>query len=281
MSTVLRKDVPVEETWDLSLIYSSEEEMYKDAEKMQELADRMVKEYQGKLTTPETINACLDDFREVIRLLTLTEHYCDLAVSVDYTDTYNQERNDKMSRISSQIMSRLSFISSELCEADENLLDEAARLSTSNGHYLKAILREKPYRLNPETEKALTALSMTFNAPSQIYNMAKLADMKFPFFSVDGKEYPLGYSLFEDDYEYETDTEVRRSAFTAFSSKLREYENVTAAAYNTQVKTEKTMADLRGFDSVFNSLLFDQKVDQTLYNRQIDLIMEKLAPHMQ
>ena len=40
------------------------------------------------------------------------------------------------------------------------------------------------------------------------------------------------------------------------------------------------MATLRGFDSVFDSLLFPQKVSRELYDRQIDLIMEKLAPHM-
>ena len=40
------------------------------------------------------------------------------------------------------------------------------------------------------------------------------------------------------------------------------------------------MADLRGFNSVIDSLLFSQKVDRDLYDRQIDLIMEKLAPHM-
>ena len=40
------------------------------------------------------------------------------------------------------------------------------------------------------------------------------------------------------------------------------------------------MANLRGFDSVIDSLLFSQKVDRDLYNRQIDLIMEKLAPYI-
>ena len=110
--------------------------------------------------------------------------------------------------------------------------------------------------------------------------MTKLADMKFDAFTVGEKEYPLGYSLFEDDYEYEKDSQVRRAAFAAFSKKIREYENVTAAAYNTQVQTEKTMANLRGFGSVFESLLFPHKVTLELYNRQIDLITEHLAPHM-
>ena len=110
--------------------------------------------------------------------------------------------------------------------------------------------------------------------------MAKLADMKFDSFTVNGKEYPLGYSLFEDNYEYEKDTDIRRSAFSAFSAKIRQYENVTAAAYNAQLQTEKTMATLRGFDSVIDSLLFPQQVSRELYNRQIDLITTRLAPHM-
>jgi oligoendopeptidase F len=40
------------------------------------------------------------------------------------------------------------------------------------------------------------------------------------------------------------------------------------------------MATLRGFDSVIDSLLFPQEVNRDLYNRQIDLIMKELAPHM-
>lgn len=280
MELAMRKGVPVELTWDLSLIYETEEDMRRDAEKCQALCARMVETYKGKLTTPEAINGCLDDLREVEQLLTLTCHYTDLAVSVDYYDTYNQERNEKMERMASQIASDLSFIKTEINEQPEGVLEQAVNQATANKHYLQDVLRNKPHLLHPETERALAALSQTVNAPYQIYNMAKLADMKFPAFQAEGKEYPLGYSLFEDDYEYEENAAVRRAAFRAFSQKLREYENVTAAAYNAQVQTEKTMATLRGFDSVFDSLLFEQKVPQALYHRQIDGIMEKLAPHM-
>lgn len=275
-----RKDVPAELTWDLSSIYATEEEMYADVEKLKSLAARMAKDYKGNLNTPQAINACLDDMRELERLLTLTGNYCDLAVSVDYYDTYNQERNEKLSRLAAEISSSLSFIESEIIEQNEDTLREAIRTATDNRHFLEDILRSKPHQLHPEAERALAALSQSLYAPYQIYNMAKLADMKFDAFTAGGQEYPLGYSLFEDDYEYEKDTEIRRTAFAVFSKKIREYENVTAATYNTQVQTEKTMATLRGFDTVFDSLLFNQKVTRELYDRQIDLITEKLAPHM-
>ena len=278
---IMRKDVPTEETWDLSLLYASEKDLLSDAERMKELAETIEKDYKGRLNTPEAIDACLDLYRELYTLSVLMGNYCELAVSVDYYDTHNQDLNERILRLDSQLMSRVSFIRTEICAQDEETLMKARELATANRGYLEDLIRSKPHTLSPETEQVLAALSQSKLVPMQVYNMAKLADMKFPPFTVDSKEYPLGYSLFEDNYEYERDTKVRRAAFAAFSAKLREYENVTAAAYNAQVQNEKAEATVRGFDSVIDYLLFDQKVTKEMYHRQIDLIMEKLAPHMQ
>ena len=275
-----RKDVKKELTWDLTLIYKDEAALMADADRLEKLTGEIESLYKGKLGSAETVNKCLDEYREAVGIITLIGNYCELATSVDYYDTHNMELAGNMNRKLSECMSRLSFIDSELAVQDNAVIEEAVNSSEANANYLKDVLRGKPYLLNPETERVLTALSQTTGGPYEIYNTVKLADMKFPDFEVDGRKYPLGYSLFEDDYEYDERTDVRRTAFEAFSSKLCEYENVTAAAYNAAVQYEKTMADLRGFDNVFASLLFGQKVDESMYNRQIDLIMEKLAPHM-
>ena len=280
MDMTMRKDVPEELTWDLSLIYASEEDMLRDAERMKTMAKTIEDSYKGKLDTPEKINACLDEFRELYTIMELAGEYCELAVSVDYYDTYNQDRNDRIDRLITNLMSRLSFIRTEICAQDEAVLGKALEMASANKGYLADIIREKPHQLSAETERVLAALDQSKNVPYQVYNMAKLADMKFPPFKVGDREYPLGYSLFEDDYEYEKDTEVRRAAFSSFSSKLRDYENVTATAYNAQVQNEKAEASVRGFESVIDYLLFPQKVSADMYHRQIDLIMEKLAPHM-
>ena len=280
MEPIMRKDVPEELTWDLTAIYETEEKMLADAEKMDTLSRELEQRYKGKLSAPDQINACLDELRNLQQIIILVGTYADLAVSVDYYNVHNQERNDRISLKLSEIFSRLSFIDSEILEQDTAVLQAAIAQAKENKLYLENLLRQKPHQLTPETERALAALSPAFGAPYQIYNMAKLADMRFPSFTAGGQEYPLGYSLFEDDYEYDARTEVRHTAFSNFSEKIREYANVTAAAYQAKLQTEKVMANLRGFDSVFNSLLFGQKVDISLYNRQIDLIMDKLAPHM-
>ncbi len=276
-----RKDVPGDLTWDLTQIYETEEDMFRDAERVREMAKHIAETWKGKLNTPEAISACVTEYRKLQEVITLVYQYCSLAVSVDYYDNHNQERMGRISRLDSEINSELSFIRSEIMEQEESVIGKAAETDVGNSCFLKDVLRDKAHRLHPEAERVLSALGQTINnSPYETYNSAKLADMKFDAFYAKGEKHPLGYSLFEDNYEYEPDTEIRRAAFAAFSGKIREYENVTATAYNTQVQTEKTLAGLRGFDSVFDYLLFEQKVSRELYDRQIDLITEKLAPHM-
>ncbi len=280
MELMQRKDIPVELTWDLTAIYDDEAKWKADVDKVRRLSEEIEQNYKGKLTTTEAIHSCLDKFREWEELMILTVQYSSLAASVDYGDAALQERNDALSRLDAQMASRLSFIDSEIIAQDESLLRQAIAQGGPNQPYLEDLLRQKPYQLQPETERVLAALRPAINAPYDIYNMAKLADMKFPSFQADGGEHPLGYSLYEDKYEYDPCTEVRREAYEAFYRKLRAYENVTAAAYQANVQGEKIIADQRGHKSVFDYLLFWQKVDRSLYDRQIDLIMEKLAPHM-
>ena len=165
MSLAMRNEVPVELTWDLSLIYPTEEAMYRDVEKMKALCASMEERFKGKLTTPEAICDCLNDLQEMTRLMTLTGNYTDLAVSVDYYDSHNQERNDRVMNIISDINSRLSFINSEITEQNEETLKASIAIAGGSRIYLEDILRRKPHQLHPETERALSALSQTLNTP--------------------------------------------------------------------------------------------------------------------
>lgn len=275
-----RAEVPKELTWDLTLIYKSEELMWNDLEECKRIVAHMEETYKGHLDTPENIVACMKELERLNELATLIGNYTSLAVSVDYYDGDNLTRDAKVNSVFSDLFSRVSFVDSEIVLQDDAVIERAINLAEGTKNYLKNILRSKPHQLGAETERVLAAYNQIFEAPYTIYEQTKLADMKFDNFTVDGREYPLGYSLFEDDYEYEKDTAVRRAAFKAFSAKLRQYENVTACAYNTEVLKQKITADLRGYSDVFESLLFEQRVSRELYNRQIDLITEKLAPHM-
>ncbi len=280
MAILERKDVDLNLTWDLSGIFTNEEDFEAAVERGQALAGEIEGQYKGNLTEPGLINKCLDQLKELYQISIQTGSYAYLQVATDQTNVENQMRQMKIGNISSEIGSRLSFIDSELIEVDEEILKKAMEESEENKGYLKEILRQKEYALHPEVERVLSALSPVLGSPYGIYNKAKLADMDFGHFHVEGKDYPLSFVNFEGEWEYEKDTKLRREAFRVFSDKLKEYEHTISGTYQTQIQKEKIMANLRGFDSVIDSLLFPQEVTRELYDRQIDLIMEHLAPHM-
>ncbi|MBO4461790.1 MAG: oligoendopeptidase F, partial [Lachnospiraceae bacterium] len=277
---VKRSEVPVELTWDRSLIYKTDDDMHKDLEKIKALGDKILNDYKGKLNNADTINACMNDFIELIKLMTLVGNYTSLGVSVDYTDGKLQQENNAANMIMSEVRSKISFISVEIASQDQSVINEAIDKATGAKNYLKDILREKPHMLSEEVERVLAALDPVLYASYTGYETTKMADINFPDFEVDGKTYPLGYSLFEDHYEYVTDTKVRRAAFDAFSKKIAEYKNTTATYYQTNLLRDKIDSSLRGYKDVYEYLLFNQKVTREMYDRQMDTIMEKLAPHM-
>ncbi|MBX4263221.1 oligoendopeptidase F [Clostridium estertheticum] len=282
MKTALkeRKDVDKSLTWDLSSLYLAEKQYDLALQGLEELTIAIERNYKHKLNNASIINDCLDKMRVVMESEDLVENYASLSVSTDQSNEENQARYMKSINILADLESRLSFVESEINEVDDKIIDQAIKESKENSHYLSEIKRFKKHSLHPEVEKVLSALSGTLDSAYSTYDTTKLSDMDFKNFIVDGIEYPLSFVLFEDEWEYETDTKIRRAAFKAFSSKLGEYKNTVAALYQTHVQKEKTLATLRGFDSVIDSLLFPQQVERELYDRQIDIIMEKLAPHM-
>ncbi|MBR3035718.1 MAG: oligoendopeptidase F [Lachnospiraceae bacterium] len=274
-----RAEVPKELTWDLSLIYENEDLMWQDADRFQKIVEE-IKAMQGKLTDADAIVSCLHLYEKAEEIGDLIGEYTGLAVSVDRNDTQAQELSAKIEDLLIQAEADLSFINEEISGNPDDVLQEAIEKGGTVAGYLKEILRNKPHLLSKETEKVLAAYGNIMELPYTVYEQAKLADMRFDDFEVNGKRYPLGYSLFEDDYEYERDTEVRRAAAKAFAAKLRQYENTTAACYNAEVQREKITAEIRGFKDIYDRDLFNEHVTRDMYDRQIDVIMKELAPHM-
>lgn len=280
-SLPVRSAIPIEETWDLSSLFTSSEEFDQALKSLEQEAEALNQKFQGSIVNVPTTIQALTDYMAFLEKLVLLSTYSSLTTSTDQTNDESQMQSSKFGAAAAKISSKLSFINSELLALPKEILEQAMQESTEFNVFLEKLLRRKPYQLHPEVEKTLAAYSSTFNAPYGLYNTTKMVDMNFEDFEVDGQTYPLSYVSFEGDWEAEPNTELRRAAFDAFSKKLKDYQHTTAKTYDMQLQTEKTTADLRGYDSIFDYLLFNQEVDRSLYNRQIDLITKELAPHMQ
>ncbi len=277
---IKRNEVNVEETWDLSHLFATEQLFEEAIHAAVKDANEIEQHFKNNITDAKKVALVLTAYQNLNEKLIPIGTYASLAYSVDQTDDTSQMRSAKVGQVFAKINAQLSFITSELLQLDEATLVEAKNLSPQFAHYIEKLIRKKPFQLHPEAEKALAAFGTTFDAPYELYNTTKLVDIQFENFEVNGQSYPLSYNSFEGDWELESDTAIRRAAFEAFSKKLRQYQHTTAKTYDTHLKIEKTDADLRGYQSIFDALLFNQEVDKRLYDRQIDLITTELAPHM-
>lgn len=274
-----RKDVSIEETWDLSLIFETVEEFEEKLKLVINLGQEFYEKYFNNLKNAKDVENSLSEISEIYKLIDKLSAYASLAVEADTLDDEANVRYQKMRAVLSRVFANFSFFDNALLSLDENILRELGD-HKEYGRTIKKVLSKKPYALSNDVEKSLSILSNTLDFPYQLYNDTKFRDIKFPDIKVNEKTYPMTYNNFEGHLEMDDDKDLRREAFKVFSENLRKYQYTTASTYNAQVQKEKQLADLRGYKTVFDYLLHEQEVSMEMYNRQIDVIMTELAPHM-
>lgn len=277
---LLREDVPVSETWDLVDLFKDDQQYYESIDALVQQANQFHHTYATTLNSIEQINTALAELENILIALDRLSNYAELRLSVDTSNIEAQVLSAKLSTTYGKIVSQLSFVESEILELPEEILQQLEE-SCPYQHYIKQLIKQKPFQLSASVEQVLATLSPTLNSPYDLYGTTKMLDITFDSFEHDGTTYPVDYATFENDYEDNKDPEFRRKSFKSFSDGIRKYQHTTAVTYNMQVQQEKIEADLRGFESVIDYLLHSQEVTRDMFDRQIDMIMRDLAPVMQ
>ena len=276
----IRSEVSDHLKWDLTAIFATEEEFEAALEEYPEKVAAFVNEYKGNLKGAEEVVEALHKYEKVIAEASYLGQYAMLPVSADITDGEAASKMRAVSALISQESAKLSFFDSEVLTLSEEELDKVAELEVKFQPWVRKTKKSKQAALAPEVEEALELLSPVLSSFQEIFEQARSNDPDFGTFEVDGKEYPAQLRLYEDYYMYHTDPKIRRASYDKFNEVLGQYKNTVANAYYNQVVKEKTIATMRGYDSVIDYLLESQEVTRDMYDRQIDVIMDKFAPVM-
>ena len=275
-----RSEVEEKLKWNIKALYNTENDYENDLEKLVNLSKEFKAKYENRLKDEDTILEAIKVYEEIEILIDHTGNYVSLTLSVDMTDDTSNRRSGKFDMIYSQVLGDLSFFESELSLVDTSLLEKCKDANPYYRVFFENLILQKPHILSKEVEESLSKLNLVLEAPLTGYDNTKLVDMSFDGFELDGKTYEMSFVKFENEYQLEPDTKVRRKAYENFINTLDKYKHTVATYYNTQVQKEKILSKMRGYDSVFDYLLFDQKVTRDMYDRQIDLIMKHLSPVM-
>ena len=272
-----RSEFPENELWDLTALYQDQEDFLRAIEKAREDIQKFVRDYQGKLSTFEDFERAFTELEQIYIQISHIGNYGFMPQTTDFGDESFAQIAQAAMEFETEANVALSFFDDALVGADEAVLERLGQ----EPHLTSAIRQakiKKAHYLGAEVEKALTNLGEVFYSPQDIYTKMRAGDFAMADFEVDGKVYKNSFVTYENFYQNHENAEIREKSFRSFSEGLRQHQNAAAAAYLAQVKSEKLLADMKGYDSVFDYLLAEQEVDRSMFDRQIDLIMSEFAP---
>ena len=272
-----RSEFPENELWDLTALYQDQEDFLRAIEKAREDIQKFVRDYQGKLSTFEDFERAFAELEQIYIQISHIGNYGFMPQTTDYGDESFAQIAQAAMEFETEANVAISFFDDALISADEVVLEKLGQ----EPHLTSAIRQakiKKAHYLGADVEKALTNLGEVFYSPQDIYTKMRAGDFAMADFEVDGKVYKNTFVTYENFYQNHENAEIREKAFRSFSDGLRKHQNAAAAAYLAQVKSEKLLADMKGYESVFDYLLAEQEVDRSMFDRQIDLIMSEFAP---
>lgn len=294
MSQLTRGKVPVDETWNLEDIFSTEEEWEKSYSLLEEQLDRYQLESFHFASSSEVLKA-LQTLDSLLEKLDLTISYARYKYSEDGTDQVNQTRMgrtqflvNKADNVKTNYMNAFLKVSKETMSAykkEEKGLHDYEK-------FLQKLEIARPHILSPNMEDALTSLGPALQSPSRIYDTITSSDMKFEsVVNRHGKEVPVSLFMYMTQIETSPDTVLRRNAYQSLSNGLENYKHGLAQTLSTEINKNVSLAKLRGYSSTFDMLLQHSSptnffldadgISSNLFENILDTVKTELSPHMQ
>lgn len=295
MSQVTRKEVPLEETWNLADIFPSDEEWEKSYVRVEQELDELL---QGSISLDSAKNTLetLEKYDRLMENFNRTSSYAFYKYSEDGTDPGNQNmvgRSQNLGKksfaISTNLVNSLLQLPKEVIE---NYTEEEKGLLTYH-RYLEKIEEIRDHSLAPEMEDLLASLNHTLGTPNSIYLTVTASDLKFePVTDKYGKEVPISLFMYMTQIETSPDTELRRNAYQSLTNGLKKYQHGLAQTLSSEIQKNVQIAKLRNYPTTMDYLLqysspaanhfyAGDGVSTKFFEDVLDTFQQELAPHMQ
>lgn len=276
----LRSEIPVEETWDLSQMFESEE-AWSAAAEAAPASIEAVAAYRGRFNEgPATIREALDAFYSLQEELGKLIVYALLRKDEDQTNSESLARYDKAIQINVLSGEKLSFITPELVALSAEAM-AAAIASEELAPYrfqLEDIERGRAHVRSEEVETVLAQLSEVLDTPSGA--MAALDNADIDYGTVqneDGNEIHLTkgrYAVIQEG----RNRDVRAAASEAFHKQYLNHTFTFGTLHANSVKADVAGARIRHHKSARDQALFGNNIPTSVYDTLVETVREKATP---
>lgn len=273
-----RNEVPTNDTWDLSSLYTSDEAWEKDLKQLKEYAPQFEK-YRGRLGESAEILAELLAFdSHVDRLAERVGTYAFLKTTEDQANDAYQAMQGRFRNIGVSLAQAASYIRPEILaipaeKMDAMLADPALELYRLG---LERMVRFRPHTLNDSEERLLAMQGEMAATASTVFRQLNDADLKFGMITdSDGNTIELSNATF-GQLLIHPDRHTRKRTFHQYYEQFANHENTLAATLAGSIHRDVYHARVRNYDSSLQSALFPDNVPQAVYDNLIAAVRDSL-----
>jgi oligoendopeptidase F len=274
----VRKDVPLADQWDLTLLYPSDTAWEKDFSKWEGMIKQYTS-YKGKLArSAKTIADLLIFDTRFDRMGERLGNYASLKCAGDQGDSAYQRMSGRLHHVAVKAAEAASYIRPELLAIPSAKMNKFLR-SKELAEWklaLERIVRYRPHTLSPDSEGLLAQSGQMSDGANQIFRQLNDTDLKWPTIEDEkGVRIELGHSSFSK-FMHSSRRSVRREAFHTYYTQFDAHKHTIAAAYNASVQRDVFYAKARNYPSAREASLFHDNVPVKVYDALIDAVHKHL-----
>ena len=274
-----REELPENLTWDLTKIFSSDQEF---DEKYLELSEELKQSEKHKGTLDQGASQFLNAIEFVLRVYRQTEViyvYAHLKNDQDTGNTDYQALYARASSLFSKVSEAVSWFEPEILQLSDDQIwqyfKEEPKLEVYR-HYIQQIVDNRAHVLSAEQESLLAGAGEIFDASSDTFAVLNNADLVFPTIEGEnGEIVQLSHGVYGQLLE-STDRRVREAAFKGLYSVYEQFRNTFASTLGTHVKGHNFKAKVRNYSSAREASLSNNHIPESVYDTLVDVVNKHL-----
>ena len=274
-----REELPENLTWDLTKIFSSDQEF---DEKYLELSEKLKKSEKYKGTLDQGASQFLDAIEFVLSVYRQTEIiyvYAHLKNDQDTGNTEYQALYARASSLFSKVSEAVSWFEPEILQlSDERIwqyFKEEPKLEVYR-HYIQQIVDNRAHVLSADQESLLAGAGEIFEASSDTFAVLNNADLVFPTIEGEnGEKVQLSHGVYGQLLE-STDRSVREAAFKGLYSVYEQFRNTFASTLSTHIKGHNFKAKVRNYSSAREASLSNNHIPESVYDTLVAVVNKHL-----
>ncbi|EMG6030541.1 oligoendopeptidase F [Enterococcus faecium] len=274
-----REELPENLTWDLTKIFSSDQEF---DEKYLELSEELKQSEKHKGTLDQGASQFLNAIEFVLRVYRQTEViyvYAHLKNDQDTGNTDYQALYARASSLFSKVSEAVSWFEPEILQLSDDQIwqyfKEEPKLEVYR-HYIQQIVDNRAHVLSAEQESLLAGAGEIFDASSDTFAVLNNADLVFPTIEGEnGEIVQLSHGVYGQLLE-STDRRVREAAFKGLYSVYEQFRNTFASTLGTHIKGHNFKAKVRNYSSTREASLSNNHIPESVYDTLVDVVNKHL-----